>query len=302
MKLKDYNLPDTFISENKNKFFGYFLYSVDNHFEKRFWYLVKTDHTEAECWLLALHQAIKSTCELNSDQTNNLILELMKNHEVVPPSFTMAELTKTMLNKHLKIGAKTLFSKRKIETFFENFETYLNFFEKQFKEDIDKVSNQDEEEEEINDDYEEDFEPIDLEKSENFQESCKKILDLQLQAILSSNSKNKSTPLDCNFTIGYINSFVLNYGRNSFWQFSTERAASHSLLVIIHMIYDSDDQHEKYLELEKRVNYLIGSADTEFYLGYDAGIKLAKEIIKDPEAIKRASITVFSDWYNYFHK
>ena len=96
------------------------------------------------------------------------------------------------------------------------------------------------------------FEPIDLEKSEKFNEACKKILDLQLQLILSSNSKDESIPLDCNFTIGYINSFVLNFGRNSFWQLSTERAASQSLLVIIHMIYDSVDQHEKYIELEKK--------------------------------------------------
>ena len=68
------------------------------------------------------------------------------------------------------------------------------------------------------------------------------------------------------------------------------------------MIYDSVDQHEKYIELEKRVNYLIGTADTEFYLGYDAGIKLAEEIIKDPNSITKASVTLFSDWYNFFHK
>ena len=310
MNLKEFNNYDSFIFENREKYFGYLLHAIDDNFNKRFWYLVKTDNNEAECWLLALHQVIKSTCEFNSDQTNHLVIELMKEWEVVPPFFAMAELTQTMLRKHLKIGAKTIFSKTKIQNYWGNFEIFLNYFDNRFRQDIDKVYNENDNfnedlEEDIQDaisEVEEDFEPIDLEKSEKFNEACKKILDLQLQLILSSKSKDESIPLDCNFTIGYINSFVLNFGRNSFWKFSTESAASQSLLVIIQMIYDSVDQHEKYLELEKRVNHLIGTADTEFYLGYDAGIKLAEEIIKDPNSITKASVTLFSDWYNFFHK
>lgn len=68
------------------------------------------------------------------------------------------------------------------------------------------------------------------------------------------------------------------------------------------MLYDTEDHHEKYLELENQVNSYIDSKNSEFFKGYNDGIKLAEEIIKDPEVIKKASITVFSDWYNYFHK
>ncbi len=297
MNLKDYSSPNNFIYENREAFFGHFLFFINSKFDSKFWHSVKSGNTEAECWLLALHQVIKSTCEFDSEKTNDLVSKLMKDHDI-EPTISNAELATTIRNKHLKIGGKTIFSKSKIETYWENFENFLNQYEQDYNETVSEDK-----------DNLRGFKN-DLKNISDFEEYCYSILKLQVDSIVASNERHMSLSLDCDYSIGYVSSFIINYGKHpsNKWKKTLTEIGNDSIKLFIRLcneeFYENpDSDFERLFDLEKdRVDRLQNNQfvnDREYIKGYEDGLKLANTLIENPN-LDNVDLRHL-EWFDYFH-
>ena len=276
---------------NSEAFFGHLLSLINMHFDSKFWHLVKNGDTEAECWLLALHQAIKSKCEFNSDETNHFVVQLMKDHDI-EPTISIAELSTTMRNKHLKIGGKTIFSKSKIETYWENFENFLHQYEQDYNETVsgDKDSLRG-------------FKN-DLKNIKDFEEFCYSILNLQANSIVAS----KVADLDCDYAVGYVSSFVINYGMQTYdnWGKTFSEIGEDSIKICIKIcneeFYDDPDTDFERLSnlYSDRLEELKDNDNADYIQGYEDGQILANMIIENPN-LDNVDLR-YLEWFNYYHK
>ena len=200
-----------FILDNREKYFGDFLKVLEHSYNNRYWYFVKINELRAECFLIGVYTMIYNSCGFNRETTTELMYNLMRKSEIIPPHESYSDFSKTISNKYLLLGAKKFFSK-KVKFFFDECDQMFVLFEKDFKNNISK-------------ELEDENVGVTEEDKKKFEIAINETFVLQNESILI----NKLIPInqrvnnyDDEYSLGFIYGFHLlsiseDFSHDEFW-------------------------------------------------------------------------------------